>query len=289
MDLRHLKTLLAIAEHRTFASAADAVNLTQSAVSMHVKALERDLGAVLFDRSTRPPALTAEGRTLTERAREIVRLCDGIADTFDERQLAGTLQLGVVPTCLSGMMPLALASLRAEQPKLNIRVISGPSAELAESVRKGRLDAALVSEPRDLATGLMWRPLAREPLMVIAPKDTKANTDRELLEALPYIQFQRHAWAGRQIDRHLHERDIRVQPGMEIDSLESIAEMVAHGLGVSVVPQRRHARDLPKSVRAVPFGDPPLYRAIGLVERAGGGKGPLVDALFKELERINIS
>lgn len=287
MDLRHLKTLLAIAEHRTFAAAADAVNLTQSAVSMHIKALEQELGAVLFDRSTRPPALTAEGRTLTERAREIVRLCDGITDAFDEQQVTGTLQLGVVPTCLSGMMPLALASLRAEQPKLNIRVISGPSADLAESVRKGRLDAALVSEPEDLATGLMWRPLAREPLMVIAPKDADGQTDRDLLEALPYIQFQRHAWAGRQIDRHLRERDIRVKPGMEIDSLEAIAEMVAHGLGVSVVPQRQHAQDFPKRVRTVPFGDPPLYRAIGLVERSGGGKGPLVDALFKELERIN--
>lgn len=287
MDLRHLKTLLAIAEHRTFAAAADAIGLTQSAVSLHVKALEGELGVKLFDRATRPPGLTGEGRMLVERAREIVQLCDGLGAAFDERKLAGTLQLGVVPTCLSGMMPAALASLRSQQPGLNIRVVSGPSAVLADSVRKGRLDAALVSEPMDLATGLAWRPVAREPLMVIAPKGTPGKTDRELLEALPYIQFQRRTWAGQLIDLHLRERGIRAPAGMEIDSLEAIADMVAHGLGVSVVPQRRLAQDFPKGVRVLPFGDPPLYRAIGLVERPGTDHARLVDALFDELMTLN--
>lgn len=287
MDLRHLKTLLAIAEHRTFAAAAEVVGLTQSAVSLHVKALEQGLGVKLFDRASRPPALTGEGRMLVERAREILQLCDGLGAAFEDRKVAGTLQLGVVPTCLSGMVPAALASLRRRQPGLNIRVGSGPSAVLAESVRKGRLDAAMVSEPMDLATGLAWRPVAREPLMVIAPKGTPGKTDRELLEALPYIQFQRRTWAGQLIDLHLRERAIRAPAGMEIDSLEAIAEMVAHGLGVSVVPKRRLAADFPKGVRALPFGEPPLHRAVGLVERTGHPQARLVDALFEELCKLN--
>jgi DNA-binding transcriptional LysR family regulator len=286
MDLRHLKTLLAIAEHKTFAAAAEVIGRTQSAVSLHVKALEADFGAILFDRTTRPPTLTAEGRTLVERSREIVRLYDNLSQDFDEQQIVGTLRLGVVPTCLTGMMPPALASLRAAQQRLNIRVISGPSADLADDVRKGRLDAAMVSEPMELATGLVWRPVAYEPLMVIAPKDAVGKTDRELLETLPYIRFQKRAWAGQMIDLHLRERSIRVLPGMEIDSLEAIAELVAHGLGVSVVPKRHLASDFPPSVRSLPFGDPPLSRAVGLVERSDNDKADLVGALFQELLRI---
>ncbi|MBT6096658.1 MAG: LysR family transcriptional regulator [Rhodospirillaceae bacterium] len=287
MDLRHLKTLLAIAEHRTFVAAADVIGLTQSAVSLHVKALEDELGARLFDRTRRPPALTAEGRTLVERAREIVRLCNGLGEGIHDERLAGTLRLGVVPTCLTGMMPLALASLRAAQPHLGVRVISGPSADLADGVRKGRLDVAMVSEPMDLATGLVWRPVVREPLMVIAPENAPGKTGRELLETLPYIRFQKSAWAGQMIDLHLRDREIRVTADMEIDSLEAISELVAHGLGVSVVPRRQLAPDFPPGVRALPFGDPPLSRAIGLVERVEGEKVGLVNALFQELLRLS--
>lgn len=286
MDLRHLKTLLAIAQHRTFAAAADDVGLTQSAVSLHVRALEDDLGAQLFDRTRRPPMLTPEGRTLVERAREIVRLCDGLGEGIDDDRLAGTLRLGVVPTCLTGMMPPALASLRAAQPKLGVRVISGPSAELAQGVRKGRLDAAMVSEPMDLAAGLAWRPVTHEPLMVIAPLDAPGNSDRELLETLPYIRFQKSAWAGQMIDLHLRDRGILRPADMEIDSLEAISELVAHGLGVSVVPRRHMAPDFPPGVRALPFGDPPLSRAIGLVEHIDSAKSDLINALFQELFQL---
>lgn len=283
MDIRHLKTLIAIAEQRSFAAAADAIGLTQSAVSLHIKSLEAQLQTQLFDRATRPVLMNAHGKALVEKAREIVQLSDALTTTITKEDVAGKLELGAVPTALTGVLADALVRLNKSQPKLRVRVTSGLSAELAESVRKGHLDVAVVSAPTDLKAGLSWHACGNEPLMVIAPKGTAGKTDKDLLEALPFIRFKRFAWAGRLIDDHIRERGIQIEPGMEIDSLEAVSIMVASGLGVSVVPKRPIKNPFPSGVRVLPFGSPPVQRTIGLVERTQNVRSELVRLLYEEL------
>ncbi len=285
MDLKHLKTLIAIAENGSFAAAGEAIGLTQSAISLHVKSLEDELETKLFDRTTRPPRLNTRGRNLIDRARNIVEQCEGLSDIATGEALSGSLGIGSVPTLLSGILPPALSAIRGSHPDIRIRVSSGLSADLVGRVHKGELDVAVVTEPSQLQTGLSWHMFAKEPLMVIAPEGTVGETDRELLDAGPFIRFQRYAWAGRLIDTHLKDRGIRVHTGMEIDSLEAIASMVKHGLGVSVVPDRA-AADLPRGIKKVPFGDPPLCRVIGVVERRDNPKIHLIRALVEILSDL---
>jgi DNA-binding transcriptional LysR family regulator len=285
MDLKHLKTLIAIAENGSFAAAGEAIGLTQSAISLHVKSLEDELETKLFDRTTRPPRLNTRGRNLIDRARTIVEQCEGLSDIATGEALSGSLGIGSVPTLLSGILPPALSAIRGSHPDIRIRVSSGLSADLVGRVHKGELDVAVVTEPSQLQTGLSWHMFAKEPLMVIAPEGTVGETDRELLDAGPFIRFQRYAWAGRLIDTHLKDRGIRVHTGMEIDSLEAIASMVKHGLGVSVVPDRA-AADLPRGIKKVPFGDPPLCRVIGVVERRDNPKIHLIRALVEILSDL---
>ena len=285
MDLKHLKTLIAIAENGSFAAAGEAIGLTQSAISLHVKSLEDELETKLFDRTTRPPRLNTRGRNLIDRARNIVEQCEGLSDIATGEALSGSLGIGSVPTLLSGILPPALSAIRGSHPDIRIRVSSGLSADLVGRVHKGELDVAVVTEPSQLQTGLSWHMFAKEPLMVIAPEGTVGETDRELLDAGPFIRFQRYAWAGRLIDTHLKDRGIRVHTGMEIDSLEAIASMVKHGLGVSVVPDRA-AADLPRGIKKVPFGDPPLCRVIGVVERRDNPKIYLIRALVEILSDL---
>jgi DNA-binding transcriptional LysR family regulator len=285
MDLKHLKTLIAIAENGSFAAAGKAIGLTQSAISLHVKSLEDELETKFFDRTTRPPRLNTRGRNLIDRARTIVEQCEGLSDIATGEALSGSLGIGSVPTLLSGILPPALSAIRGSHPDIRIRVSSGLSADLVGRVHKGELDVAVVTEPSQLQTGLSWHMFAKEPLMVIAPEGTAGETDRELLDAGPFIRFQRYAWAGRLIDTHLKDRGIRVHTGMEIDSLEAIASMVKHGLGVSVVPDRA-AADLPSGIKKVPFGDPPLCRVIGVVERRDNPKIHLIRALVEILSDL---
>jgi len=285
MDLKHLKTLIAIAENGSFAAAGEAIGLTQSAISLHVKSLEDELETKLFDRTTRPPRLNTRGRNLIDRARTIVEQCEGLSDIATGEAFSGSLDIGSVPTLLSGILPPALSAIRGSHPDIRIRVSSGLSADLVGRVHKGELDVAVVTEPSQLQTGLSWHMFAKEPLMVIAPEGTVGETDRELLDAGPFIRFQRYAWAGRLIDTHLKDRGIRVHTGMEIDSLEAIASMVKHGLGVSVVPDRA-AADLPSGIKKVTFGDPPLCRIIGVVERRDNPKIHLIRALVEILSDL---
>ena len=237
MSLRALRTLVAIAQHGSFARAAEAVHLTQSAVSLHIRGLEEEFNAPLFDRSRRLPVLTEAGHVALERAREILALYDGIAlELGEDGELRGRLRVGAIHTALAGILPAALAALGAEHPHLRVNVASGMSAELATRVEAGELDAAVTTEPvKPHPYGLVSTVLYEEGFWVIAPQPLAGVEPRRLLQEQPFIRFDRRAWAGRTIERELRRMRLRVRTTMELDSQEAIVQMVASGLGVSVV------------------------------------------------------
>jgi DNA-binding transcriptional LysR family regulator len=286
MELRQLKTFVAVVDHGSFVAAGEYIGLTQSAISLQIKALEQEFDTPLFDRSSRPATLNARGRILLERAREILDYCAEVKDAVVNDELSGSLELGAVPTSLTGILPSALAALKDTHPLLHIKVTSGPSNNLAEYVSSGKLDVAVVTKPSGIADGLIWTAFAREPLMVIAPKDNAETTDKNVLESRPYIQFNTRTWAGQQIEQHLKDRKIRVVRGMEIDSLEAIALMVSNGLGVSVIPLRCGEEKVPFDLKCVPFGDPPQYRTLGLLQREANSRLLLSQALLETLKEL---
>jgi DNA-binding transcriptional LysR family regulator len=285
MSIRHLRTLLAIAEHGSFAAAAREVRLTQSAVSMQMRALEEELGTALFDRSTRPPALTEAARALLADADELVRSYDQLVHERRARgsSVEGHLRLGAVPSVITGILPAAVAALRRRHPGMHVEITMALSAELVDRLERGRLDAVIVSELGKARQGYRWLPFAREPLVLIAPPDAARQSAAELLAAYPFIRYTRQAWVGRLIDTTLKRRRIKVDEAMTLDTLEAVTAMVSHGLGVSIVPQRGHGAAFPFPVRALPLAKPTVYRQLGLLRAESHPNGPLADALLAEL------
>lgn len=287
MRLRQLRTLVAVVDSGSFAAAAEHLSLTQSAVSMQMKALEERLGIALFDRSMRPPLLTGAGRTLVERAREIVVACDeltiGLPDTG---KLFGLLNIGVVPGASLSLLPDALARLRAAYPSVQVRVRSGLSSELMQRVAQGALDAAIVTEPARFEHDLDCHTVSDESLLVIGPPGAASDDDVSLLAEHPYIAFNRQAEFGRLIDASLRDRGLIAHRTMELDSLDAIVMMVARGLGVAIVGERNVFPRYREQVCAVPFGEPPLRRRIGVVRRARHRHPELVNALTTELQAV---
>lgn len=289
MNLRQLDTIIAIAERGSFTAAGDAVGLSHSAVSLHVKALEQELGVALVDRTQRPPRLTARGGALVEQARRMAALADDIRALGSDAVLAGSLAVGVVPTAMVHLLPPALARLKALHPKLAIRVRTGLSSELAQAVRMAEIDVAVATRPDVMPEGLALHEIAREPLVVIAPGDSAEDTDAGLIAAHPFIWFSRKTWAGQQIERLLHARGLHPPEAMEVDSMEAIEALVAHGLGVSVVPERTgtsRAAPLPDTLRHLPFGDPQAGRRLTLIERDSNPKARLAAALHAQLVEV---
>lgn len=268
MSLRALRTLQAIARHGSFARAGAAIGLTQSAVSLQVKALEAEFGVQLFDRARRLPILTEAGRIVLAKAEEVLALYGRIPEALsDERMLVGRLRLGVIQTALSGPMPDALIALNRAHPRLRVHVAAGMSAELASRVASGDLDAAVVTEPvKPHPDGLVWTPLYEECFWLIAPAGHEERAPRDLLSELPFIRFDARAWAGRMIARELDRLQWAVREEMVLDSLSVIIRMVEKGLGVAIIPAS--ARDLVNlQLTCLPFGEPQLRRRVVLLER----------------------
>jgi DNA-binding transcriptional LysR family regulator len=289
MNLRQLRTLVAIAEQGSFTAAGNAVGLSHSAISLHVKALEQELGVSLVDRARRPPRLTARGAALVGQARRMAALLDEIRALGSDEVLAGSLAVGVVPTAMVHLLPPALARLKALHPKLAIRVRTGLSSELAQAVHMAEIDVAVVTRPDIAPEGLALHRIAREPLVVIAPPGTAGDSDAELIAAHPFIWFSRKTWAGQQIERLLQARGLHPREAMEVDSLEAIEALVEHGLGVSVVPERTRtslAAPLAPTLRRLPFGSPQTARHLALIERDSNPKARLAAALHTQLVEV---
>jgi DNA-binding transcriptional LysR family regulator len=282
MDTRQLKTLLAIAESGSFSKAADVVHLTVSAVSQQIQALEQEVGAQFFDRSSRPPRLTAAGQQMVEAARDLVRTAENAIDAVSGRRVVGTLAIGSVRTSAISLLPRAIVQFRADHPGLRIKLRVAMSETLLQDVLAGRLDAAMVAEHGDFPPRLRWRPFLREPLFLVAPPGAPQLTAEEFLARYPYVRFRSNVPLAHMIDLELARLDVTLNEVAEIDTISAIVSCVANGLGVSVVPQVA-IEDCALPLVCAPFGSPQLYRQIGLVERQNGARAMLISELHHRL------
>ncbi len=255
MRLDHLTSLIAIADHGSFTAAASSIHLSHSAVSIQIRQLEEQVGAPLFDRSTRPPQLTPLGRDYVERARVIARQVDDLKGLRRHDQLDGKVSFGFVPTTLQTILPVILTQLKSRFPDLQVTARSGFSEELAKAVATGDLDFAFLTASNTALTDITLDKIADEPLFLIAAPDTlKDQGVEDLLRDQPYIAFSSGTWLGQQIITRLKVRGIAFTPAIELDSIDAVENLVAQGFGVSIVPQRLFADDLGTSLRCLPFG-----------------------------------
>lgn len=285
MSVRNLRTLIAIADHGTFTAAADAVCVTHAAVSQQMKALEAEWQVRLFDRSRRTPQITPLGHALVARAREIVAAYDGmVPSVLGDDGFRGELTLGAVPTTLTGLVPFAVAMLKAAHPDLHVRVVPGLTTEIASQVERGALDAAIITRLPVMPKGHEWRLIAEEPMQLLAPVGTASDDVTELLRTRPYIRFSRRAVVGAMIERWLERRGIAVSDSMELENLEAISSMVYADLGVSVVPRQCVRPPCPLPLKRIPLEGEGCTRELGLLSRSDNVKLRVHDVLFEKLE-----
>lgn len=282
MDTRQLRTLLAIAETGTFARAADKVALTPSAVSQQIQALEGEIGALLFNRESRPPTLTAAGHQMVAVAEEMVRTAENAIDAISGRRIIGTFVIGSVRTSAIGLLPQAVSRLVANHPELKIKLRVGNSEDLVRDVAAGRLDAAMIAESNVTARDLRWMPFIREPLFLIAPAGTAIAPVEEILSRHQYIRFRSNVPLAAMIDGELGRIGVPLSEIAEMDTISAITAGVVNGLGVSVVP-RIATLDLAADVVMVPFGAPPVSRQIGLLQRRQSPRASLITELHEHL------
>lgn len=289
-NIRHLQTFVIIADCGSFAAAADRIGLTQSAVSMQIKTLENDLRQPLFDRSQRSPRLNDLGEALLPTMREIIRMSGelrNMAGQIDD--YTGKLHLGVISSVSTGILPEAIMLLKQEYPRLTVKIQNGQSDDLIRCVAEGSLDAAIVTESGRLSPGIRCRTIVEESIMMVAPASYAGASETEVLAQLPFIRFNRRTGTGRIVETHLRRGQLQVNETMELDSIEAILEMVAQGVGVSIVPEHCVTARYIADLYILPFGQPTATRKIGFIEKTRHAKDLFTDALFTKLQLSEIT
>lgn len=284
MNLKALQSLLAIHDAQSFQEAARRLGVTQSAVSMQIKSLENDLGVELFDRSVRPPSMTNAAVAIIKPAREIIALAQSIRESLhDQTTLAGHLSLGAVSTSTLSFLPDGLIAVRRRYPGITIKVETGLSGVLLDHVKSGSLDAAIITEPKELPPGLRSEVLVRESLALVSAMETSGErlTLNDVMK-LPFIRFNRRAGVGQIIEAYLAKKGLHPDESMELDSLEAIVGMVERGLGISIVPTGVVER-FRKRVAITELTDLDAARRVSFIFRDQNRKAALFEPLLLAL------
>ncbi len=286
MNLRQLHTLTAILKSGSFTAAGHHVNLSHSAVSIQMKQLEEELDAVIFDRDTRPPSLTALGEKLAFLSQDILKGVENLRVTASGQSLVGSISVGIVPTASDTLLPLIFEGLRSTFPGLQVIVKSDTSVELASLVTRHELDFAILTSPVFEVPELAITEIAAEPLFVVGPADQAfVKTDTELLQSKPFIAFSKKTWLGQQISARLQSRGILVHQIIEIDSIDVIENLVIRGFGISIIPQRHLAPPISEKMARMPFCDPIATRMLVMIQPSQGRNREIATILQQILAR----
>jgi DNA-binding transcriptional LysR family regulator len=248
MELRQLRTFVAVAELRHFARAASLCNLSQPAVSHQIALLEEEVGAKLLNRAARRVSLTVAGEVFLEEARRILGAVDRAHERMQEvaRGAVGRIRLGATATPGLYLLPPLLARYRGEHESYDLRLEIGPTHAIAERVARNDLDMAIVAGP--LPSGeLQARTLSRDDFVVIAPLGS-AFVSRPLkpsqLEAETWLLREEGSDTRRQTSAWWHRHRLAPQRTMTFDNPDAVKRAVMAGLGVAMVSRLTVAEDL---------------------------------------------
>ena len=287
MTIRLLRTLVAVADTRTFSAAADVVHVTHAAVSQQMQTLEADLGIALFNRTTRTPELTPLGHQVVAKARKLIADYDNLVPSvLADGGLSGQVTLGALRTTLTGLTPQAMAVLKSRYPQIGMRIRPGLTGALLAEVERGAIDAAIVTRPHLMPMGVVFRELTEEPMQLIAAIEEPEDDPITLLRDRPFIRFNRNAVVGTLIDNWILSKRIRVSETMELDSPEAIASMVQANLGVSIVPDLAVKPQDSVPVKRIDLGPDAPRRMLGLVYQEGQVKMQAIEALHDALVSV---
>jgi DNA-binding transcriptional LysR family regulator len=286
LDPRRLLTFREVARQGSFSRAAEALALTQPAVSQQVGALERELGATLLTRGRGGTTVTPAGELLLAHAEAVagrLELADAqMEELADEARLS--IRLGAFPSALATIVPVAIGALRRKQPGLEVAIEEAPTADLEQGVAAGDLHAVLgfqdSSQPRREFPGLRRIDIAEEPFVAVLPSGHRlAKRKRVALEDLaaePWMAPSRSGIIVRSC------RAAGFEPRIVIVTRDPLASaaIAAAGLAVSLTPRLVQRVELPGIVHRPLRNAPRRTLYVLLPDR---GAHPLADDLVHEL------
>lgn len=288
MDTRFLQSFIHVVESGSIAEAARRLDLTPASVAQRLKALEASVGSQLVARSGRTVLPTVAGNRILERARRLLDEVRDLRSAASGTDLpAGPLRLGATPTALTGIVPAVLKDWVARHPDIEIYIEPASTTLLYGRVLAGELDAAVLVHPLfDLPKGYEWRGLREEPLVLLTHADLRVDDVLATAAREPFIRYDRNVVGGKMADDYLRQRGVRPRVRFELDGIESIAKLVAEGLGVSVLPDWPVIGHPDPSLRKWSLPEPRPSRTVGVLWQPAAVRAQLVQAFVRMAQDI---
>src|SRR6201991_5264584 len=292
MTLQQLTYFLAAAEHGSFSAAANALLMSQPSMSEQIRRLEAELGVPLFVRAGRGIELTDAGRLLRPHAeRTLADAREAMESVREVRDLSGgTVTFGFFGGAHHSLLGGLVQEFRSRYPEVKVRAIGQNSAEVADAVRDGTLEAGLVILPIE-DRGLELRPARREELVYVSadPERVREPVTIEKLANAPLILYDAR-WAAHDPTRvQLRERaqraGVRIEPLIEVEYMSAALDLAARGLGDTVsLASLLTARGYTRRLGTVGF-DPPIDESFAFITRRGANLTPAARAFMALAER----
>ncbi|MGR8920261.1 MAG: LysR substrate-binding domain-containing protein [Gammaproteobacteria bacterium] len=299
MTLTELRYVVAAARHRHFGRAAESCFVSQPTLSVGIRKLEEELGVRLFERTRSDVIITPIGEQIVAQAEAVLQAAEDIRQTAAAAAdpLGGELRLGVIYTIGPYLVPQLIPALRELAPELTLLVQENFTDRLVEQLRRGDIDCAVMSPPiRD--TQLIQRALYEEPFKVVVPADhplakrkriKPSQLDDERLLLLGAGNCFRDQVVG-VCPACLGPASGELQRTLEGSSLNTIVQMVATGVGVTIVPGTMPIGDeLDELVAVRPFASPQPTRGVSLFYRRGFARPALVNALAEAVRNARLA
>lgn len=290
MTLTELRYVVALAQERHFGRAAQKCFVTQPTLSLALAKLEEELGVKLFERNKNEVLVTSRGQAIVEQARRVLDEVGKIQHLVrgGQDQLSGALRVGAIPTIGPYLLPDLIPILRKRAPSMPLVIEENLTGNLAPMLREGELDVVIIALPFALP-GVKTELVYEEPFSVVVPEghrwqNRKGVKPTELSEENLLVLNSGHCFREQVLEACPGQSNTALPEGRAGSSLETIRNMVASGLGVSVLPASAlTARYASKLLKVVPFSAPVPSRKVALAWRASFDRPAAVQLLAEAI------
>ncbi|MEV4994475.1 LysR family transcriptional regulator [Streptomyces niveus] len=243
MELQQMRYVIAVAEMSSFTKAAQRCLVVQSALSHQIARLEKELGARLFERTSRRVRLTPAGAAFLPAARQCLDAAERVAAEVAAAvgEVRGRLAVGLIPTVAAVDVPAVLKEFHQRHPKARISLTVGASDELAEQVRQGDIEVAFLGIPVTARPrGVMARKLAEERLVAVVSPDhpltDETSVDLRRLSSEVFVDLPAKTAGRAQSDLAFTAAGLTREVAFEVTNADYLARLVGAGLGVALLP-----------------------------------------------------
>jgi LysR family transcriptional regulator, hydrogen peroxide-inducible genes activator len=292
MTLSELKFIIAVAHEKNFRKAAEKCFVSQPALSLAIKKLEDELNIILFERSRTEVTVTPAGLLIVNQAMVVLDEAAKIKELakLGDSQLTQPFKLGLIYSIAPYLLPLIIPKLRVNAPSMPFEIEENITKNLEDKLKKGNIDAAIIALPFEVS-GTELIDLYDEEFVVVVPADhvwtkKKAIQSSQLSKEKVLLLDNTHCFSSQ-----VKEACPGLSKSSEIqlgNSLETIRNMVASNLGISVLPRSacslKHENKL---VKIIPFERPAPFRRVALAFRKSSAKKEAISVVAKTIKEIN--